>query len=200
MQATADTFQVPLNRARFQNMRNFQLGTVCLGGAMAALAVAACVYAVYELWADPAHQSTSVFLLFLSLVLAGGIGVVSWSLLGLTRRLTHTLVGNLPALGISRDGIEDNASDTPQGLLRWEEIDRITVSTRYARSIDKSFPGVVIVFKDGFLANGKPHLLSAGMTSEYAGKRGIFIPQGRITMPVEDVVEQINSFRVRMNV
>jgi hypothetical protein len=198
MQATDDTLQMPLNRASFRDMRNFQLGTVCLGCGMVAIVAAAGVYAVYELWADPAHQSTSVLLLFLSLLLTCGIGAVSLFLLRLTQRLSKTLKENLPALCISQAGIEDNASDSPLGLLRWEEIENVTISSRYAQSIRKRFPGVVIVFKDGLQTSGRPYLNAAGMTPRYAGKKGVFIPQGRIAMPIEDVVEQINAFRGRI--
>lgn len=200
MQTTADTLQVPLNRTRFRNMRNFQLGTAYLGGAMAAMVAAVCVYAVYELWADPLHRAMSVFLLFMALSIACGIGAATWSVLQLSKKLSRTLIGNLPALSVSRDGIEDHASDNPLGLLHWGEIESITISSRYAQSIRKNFPGVVIVFKDGLQTSGRPYLNAAGMTLRYSGKKGVFIPQGRIAMPVEDVVEQINAFRARMNV
>lgn len=198
MQATADTLQVPLKQVKFNEYRNFQRGTAFLGAAMTIMAASVCVYAIYQLWADPAHRSTSVLLLVLSLMLMCGIGAASLSLLRLAQSLSRTLNGNLPALCASQAGIEDNASDSPLGLLRWEEIESITVSARYAQSIRKSFPGMVIVFKDGLQTSGRPYLLSSGMTPQYANKRGVFIPQGRIAMPIEEVVEQIDAFRARM--
>ena len=118
MQATDDVLQVPLKQAKFKEYRNFQRGTAFLGAVMAMMAAASCVYAAYQLWADPIHRSTSVLLLFFSLMLACGISAVTLSLLRLTKSLSRTLNGDLPALRVSQAGIEDNASDAPLGLLR----------------------------------------------------------------------------------
>lgn len=114
--------------------------------------------------------------------------------------MTKTLKGNLPALVINDQGIQDNSSNYVFGFIPWNEIEAVTTSSRYAPRINKTFVGVAIVLKNKeILLKKKPLILRMWLErdDEIKKKHWIFIPQGRIEMPVEEVVKLANQMQER---
>ena len=104
---------------------------------------------------------------------------------------------------VDQNGIQDNASNYVFEFIPWSEIESVILTSRYAPNIKKTFSGVAVVLKDKkMLLRKKSKLFAMWMMpdDEIMKKRQVFIPQGRIDMPVEEVVEQINIFRARMGV
>lgn len=143
------------------------------------------------------------FLLLISLCLILFIGGATWPAMELTKTATMTLKQNLPAIVVNQEGVGDNASNYIFGFVPWDEIEAVIATSRHSRNLDKDFQGIAFVVKGkDVLLRRKPSLtrLWLNMDSEISDRHQIFLPQGRLDVPVEDVVLQINQLRARLNV
>jgi len=191
---------VPLNLEKFRRYRDMQAATATLGVTMA-LGFCSFPALFAYIWAvDPAERNATlgIIAVVLSLALPIFVGLAAWPAVQIAKTLTKTLREKLPALIINQQGIWDFSSNYVFGFIPWSEIDAVVLDSRYSRKLNKSFPGIAFVVKDkNVLLRRKPGLLSSwlSMESEITDRRRIFIPQGRLNMPVEDVVRLANSFR-----
>ena len=190
--------RVPLNTAKFRAYRDMNRVMAAMGMGMVILFFADFVFSLYSIFFVTVLKGSWVLNGFLSLWLVVFISLASWPALLVAKSVTKTLKGNLPALVISEQGIQDNASTYVFGFIPWSEIEAVTTSSRYAPKIKKTFVGVAIVLKNKeFLLNKKPPVLRMwlGMDGEITNKHWVFIPQGRIEMPVEEVVRLANEIK-----
>lgn len=174
-----DEIRVRLIAWKFREYRNLQLVTASMGLFITAIMGIALLSVFWQMIADPLHRAIWAAPLFFSGTLFVSIGMGTWPVLQLARKLSGILARDLPALLINSSGIWDNASDDPKGLLPWHEIEQVVISSRHAPSLKKYFRGVKLVL------NSPNH-------------REVFIPQGRIGTPVEELVNLINQFRARV--
>ncbi len=192
--------RIPLATAKFRGYRDMQAVTATMGAAMT---VGFCGFPLMLLYIwimDPAERNLALVIpgAVLALVLPIFVGCATWPARQTANVLTKTLKRKLPALVISREGITVNSSNYVFGFIPWNEIEAVQVASRRASELNKDFIGIAIVVKDkNVLLRRKPKMMAAwlNMDAEISRRRQVFIPQGRITMPVEEVVEQINSFR-----
>ena len=194
----AESLQVPLNRAKFQKYRKWNATLAIMGLGMVLLFLACFVFSLYSIFSTPVLDGWWVLNGVLSLWLVVFIGLVTAPAWYLANTQGKVLRRNLPALVIDRDGILDNSSNYVFGFIPWSEVETITASSRYARDIDKTFTGVAIVLKNKeLLLNKKSPVLRMWlkMDNEIKKKHWIFIPQGRIEMPVEEVVKLANEIK-----
>ncbi len=201
----ADIICVPLNIAKFRAYRNMQRGTAVMGATMTVGVCAFPAMLLYVWIVDPKHPDPSFVVLgaILSVMLPFIVGVATWPAMQVAKILTQTLDKNLPGLVVDREGVQDNSSNYVFGFIRWNEIQSVTLASRYSRNLNKDFHGIAFVVKnEKSLLRRKSGALSSWMSMdpEITNRRQVFIPQGRIAVPVEEVVEQINNFRARMNV
>ncbi len=203
MQATADTFQVPLNRAKFQKFRNMNAVLACVALFMVMLFSAGLAYSLYAILSGSRNLEVWIFNAFLCLGLVIFIGSITLATWQLTSVQTQTLAQNLPALIVNQEGIQDNVSNYGLGHISWSEIESVGSASVYAPDAQKTFIGVALVLKNKNMLlakKSKPIALWMQVDDEIKQKRRVFIPQGRIAMPIKDVVEQINAFRGRMTI
>ncbi len=196
----AECLQVPLNRAKFQIYRKWNATLAIMGLGMVLLFVACFVFSLYSIFSVPALDGWWVLNGVLSLWLVVFIGLATAPAWQLANTQGKVLRRNLPALVIDRDGILDNSSNYVFGFIPWSEVETITASSRYARKIDKTFTGVAIVLKNKeLLLNKKSPVLRMWlkMDNEIKKKHWVFIPQGRIEMPVEEVVRLANQIKAQ---
>ncbi len=156
------------------------------------------VFSLYSIFSGTVLDGWIILDSVLSLWLVVFISLAAWPALLVAKSRTKTLKGNLPALVISKQGIQDNASEYAFGFIPWNEIEAVTTSSRYAPHINKTFVGVAIVLKNKeLLLNKKPPILRMWleMDDEIKKKHWVFIPQGRIEMPVEEVVKLANEIK-----
>lgn len=203
-QRTAETRQsnVPLNAANLKKYRDMQGGTGRAGLMMAGLFCAFSVIGIWGALTGDFSQTMGVQLAVLSLGLTVFIALAALPALLVAKSLTKTLKGNLPALVVSDQGVQDNASNYVFGFIPWSEIETVTRGSRYARNINKTFTGVSIVMKNKeLLLNKKQPILRMWleMDDEIKKKHWVFIPQGRIEMPVEEVVKLANQIKERVS-
>ncbi|MGI4788167.1 MAG: STM3941 family protein [Janthinobacterium lividum] len=157
---------------------------------------------VFSLYSALAHLDLWWLLnvcLSVSLIVFIGLATVpAWQLASLqTKILKH----NSPAIIVDQNGIQDNASNYAFGFIPWSEVETVTLTSRYAPNIKKTFSGIAIVLKNkDMLLRKKSKLFAMWLMAddEVKKKRQVFIPQDRIARPIEEVVEQINNFRARM--
>ena len=201
MQATADTLQVPLNRAKFQKFRNMNAVLACVALFMVMLFSAGLAYSLYAILSGSRDLDGWILAAFLCLwlvVFIGSITIATWQL---TSIQTQTLAQNLPALIVNQEGIQDNVSNYVIGHIAWSEIESAGSASIYAPDAQKTFVGVAVVLKNKNMLlakKSKPIVLWMQVDGEIKQKRRVFIPQGRVAMPIEEVVEQINAFRARI--
>ncbi len=196
--AGSQEFNVLLNAAKLKKYRDMQGGTGRAGLMMAGLFCAFSAVGIWGAFTGNFSQTMGVQLAVLSLGLTVFITSAALPALIVAKSLTKTLKGNLPALVISEHGIQDNSSNYVFGFIPWSEIEAVTTSSRYAPRINKTFTGIAIVLKNKeLLLNKKPPILRMwlGMDNEIKTKHWVFIPQGRIEMPVEEVVKLANEIK-----
>ena len=194
----AESLQVPLNRAKFQKYRNLNATTASMGFGMVLLFFVILVFSLYSIFSGTVLDGWIVLDSVLSLWLVVIISLASWPALLVAKSQTKTLKGNLPALVINDQGIQDNASNYAFGFIPWSEIEAVTTSSRYSWRVKKTFAGVAVVLKNKeLLLNKKPPILRMWleMDGEIKNKCVVFIPQGRIEMPVEEVVRLANQMK-----
>lgn len=200
---TGNTLQVPLNATKFRQYRNMNVALAGIALFMVALALCGGIYMVDSAFTVVKSRGFGIFGAFLSLWLVVFIGlaaVPAWQLSSLQYKI---LKRKAPAMIVDQNGIQDNASNYVFEFIPWSEIESVILTSRYAPNIKKTFSGVAVVLKDKkMLLRKKSKLFAMWMMpdDEIMKKRQVFIPQGRIDMPVEEVVEQINIFRARMGV
>ncbi len=195
---TCESLQVPLNRAKFQKYRKLNVTLAIMGFGMVTLFFADFVFSLYSTFFVTVLKGSWVLNGFLSLWLVVFISLAAWPALLVAKSLTKTLKGNFPALVINNQGIQDNASTYVFGFIPWSEIETVTTSSRYGRNINKTFTGVAIVLKNKeLLLKKKPPVLRMWleMDGEIKNRRLVFVPQGRIEMPVEEVVKLANEIK-----
>lgn len=187
---------VPLNKAKFRAYRDMQRITATMG--MVVLAFAGVVVSFYSIFSSPVLDGWWVLNGFLSLCLVVSISlatVPAWQVASVRAKVLHC---NLPALVVDEQGIQDNSSNYVFGFIPWNEIDSVSVESRDAPNINKTFNGVVITLKNkALLLKKKPPILRmwVKMDNEIKERCWVFIPQGRIEMPVEEVVRLANQIK-----
>ncbi len=195
---TSEKLQVPLNRAKFQKYRNMNAVMAGMGLFMVILACFSGAYMFQSIFTDPKIKGFMISGVVMSLWLILFIGLATLPACQLAWTQTKTLKQNLPALIVDRDGIVDNASNYMLGRISWVEVESVIATSRYAPNIQKTFPGVAIVLKNkDTLLRKKPKIMAMWMQldDEIKKKHQVFIPQGRIDVPVEELVARINDFR-----
>lgn len=169
-----------------------------MGLFMVILACFSGAYMLHSIFTDPNIRGFMVSgtLMCLWLVIFIGLATLPAGQLAWTQ--TKTLKQNLPALIVDRNGIVDNASNYMLGRISWVEVESVIATSRCAPNIQKTFPGVAIVLKNkDTLLRKKPKIMAMWMQldDEIKKKHQVFIPQGRIDVPVEELVARINDFR-----
>ncbi len=194
---------MPLNMSKFRQYRDTQAGTARAGVAMAVMFCLFLIVGLCGMYVSPMKFAFEVEYVLLNLFAIALISLAVWPLLRLVKARTKILSQGLPALVISREGVTDNCSSYVFGFIPWSKIDLVTVASRRSRNLNKDFTGIAVVVKNkNVLLQRKPGLtgLWLNLEPEITNRRQIFVPQDRIAMPAEEVVEQINAFRARMNV
>ncbi len=198
-EAIADILKVPLNTTQFRRFRGSNAVLVGTGLFLEVLFLPVFAYSLCGALLSPGFWWwLNAFLSFWLVVFLGLATVPAWQLASLQAKI---LKQNEPAIVADHHGIQDNASNYALGFIPWAEIEAIVSTSRYAPETRRTFLGVAVVLKNKeMLLRKKPKLVAMWMVpdDEIMKKRQVFIPQGRIAMPVEDVVEQINNFRARI--
>jgi hypothetical protein len=195
---TGGALQVPLNIDTFRRYRNMQARMARKGLVMTLGSCVFLVFALYSMSADSAGAGEWEQILFLVLVVIGFVGCATWPAMQLEKVLTRTLTQNLPALVIDNKGICDYSSNYVFGFIPWSEIENVTATSRFAPRINQTFPGIAFVVKNKeVLLRRKPGLMKMwlGLDQEITNRRQVFIPQGRLDLPVEEVVRFANEWR-----
>jgi len=194
--ATLDEIRVPIKLRSYRAYRNIQAFTaVFIGALFILLCYIGFGFFFQSSTASPNAGWFGVFLTLLFWSLASGM--MLWSLAHLIYRMNQVLTQNLPALVINRDGIVDNASDNPTGLIRWEQIETITLSTLYSKSRKIDRPGVAILLNAQNRPKPGPMMLFFGLDLKLPIYQ-VFIRQEMIGKPASEVVKMANEFRARM--
>lgn len=194
-----ETLQVPLDRAKFQQYRNWNIATTCVGLILWLLFCVSSLFILHVMFASPAVQGTWAFTLFLDVCLVVFLGLATIPSWLLAHTQSETLRQNLPALIIDQDGIQDNSSNYIFGRIPWSEIESVKAESRYAPNTGETFSGIaIVVTNEDTLLRKKPKILSIWirMDTEVSQKHQVFIPQGRVTIPVENAVCSANKFRL----
>ena len=195
--ATRGEIRVPIKPRVYRGYRNISAFTAVF---IAVLFIMLC-YAGYGLLCKGFTIPPSTGWLecsFFFLFYGTASGMMLWSLASLAHRMTKVLSQNLPALAINQDGIVDNASDNPTGLIRWEQIAKITLTTSYSKNRKTNRPGVAIFLNKHNRPKPGPMLLFFGHDLKLPAYQ-VFIRQDMIGKPASDVVKMANEFRVRLN-
>ena len=192
--------RVPLNTAKFRAYRDMKRVTAAMAVAMSIGFWGFPAVFLYIWIVDPSERNLvlDIPVAVLALILPLFPGLATWPAMQTANILTKTLRENLPALVINEQGIQDNSSNYVFGFIPWGEIEAVTTNSRYAPHINKTFVGVAVVLKNKeLLLNKKPPILRMWleMDDEIKKKRWVFIPQGRIEMPVEEVVRLANQMK-----
>ena len=201
MQVTTDTIQVPLNRAKFLKYRNMNAVLAGMGIFMVLFACVGGVYMFQGIFTEPKIRGYAISGVVMSLWLIVFIGLATMPAWQLASAQTKTLNKNAPALMIDHNGVVDNVSNYMLSRISWSEVENVIVTSRYAPNINKTFPGVAIVMKNkNTLLRKKNKIIAMWMQvdTEIRDERQIFIPQGRLETPVEELVKQINDLRKRV--
>ncbi len=203
MQVEAVTVQVPLNRAEFQKSRNMNAILAGLSLFMVPLSFAALLYCLYS--SSGGYQSLEMRIISACCCLCSAVLMGSIAAIGLhtTYLQTQILSQGLPAIVVDGKGVTDNVSNYVFGFISWLEVEDVVLSSRYSSKLNKTFLGIAIVVGDAnVLLRKKPKTVAIWVwpDDEIMKKRQVFIPQERIAVPIEDVVEQINTFRARVKV
>ncbi len=193
MQDTNDVLRVPLNREKFRSYRNMNavMAALGVGGILLVLSFFAPVFTRTK---DLNSLLPAVFMGICVVLMIGLPILPAWQLACCQ---TKVLKNDLPALVVDQEGIQDNASNYTFGRITWTEIESITATSRYAPRIKEAFPGVAIVLKDrNSLLQKKSKMVAMWMQSddEIMKKRQVFIPQGRLRLPVDEVVKFASEF------
>lgn len=200
MEITSESLQVPLNRAKFQKYRNMNAVIAGMGLFMVLLACFSGAYMFQSIFTDPKIRGFMISGVVMSAWLIIFIGLATLPAGQLAWTQTKTLKQNLPALVVDRDGIVDNASNYMLGRISWVEVESVIATSRYAPHIQKTFPGIAIVLKNkGVLLRKKPKIMSVWMQQddEIKKKRQVFIPQGRVDVPVEELAARLDGLHQR---
>ena len=136
--------------------------------------------------------------LFIFLFYAIASGMMQWSLTHLIRNMDEVLARNLPAIMLSQEGILDNASDNPTGLIHWDQIEQIKLTDYYSKSRKIDRPGVAILLNTHNRPKPGPMTLFFGLDLKLPIYQ-VFIRQDMIGKPASEVVKMANEFRARMN-
>ncbi len=203
MQVEAVTVQVPLNRAEFQKSRNMNAILAGLSLFMVPLSFAALLYCLYS--SSGGYQSLEMRIISACCCLCFAVLMGSIAAIGLhtTYLQTQILSQGLPAIVVDGKGVTDNVSNYVFGFISWLEVEDVVLSSRYSSKLNKTFLGIAIVVGDAnVLLRKKPKTVAIWVwpDDEIMKKCQVFIPQERIAVPIEDVVEQINTFRARVKV
>lgn len=195
--------RVALNKKKFRLYRNSQAVTATLGLAMTVGFCAFPAMLLYIWIMDPKERNPQIVVpgAVLSLVLPLFVGLATWPAMQIAKALTKTIKEQLPALVIDKEGIWDHSSNYVFGFVPWNEIESVIATSRHAPRLNKDFPGIAFVVKNkNVLLRRKPGLTGSwlNMDAEISNRRQVFIPQGRLEVPVEDLVAQINQFRARV--
>ncbi len=195
--------RVPLNQNGFRQDCN-KVSIVAIMGVTMALGFCGFPVLLLYIWiTDPAERNATLAIagMVLSLVLLLIVSAATLPALQTASLLTKTLRERLPALIVNRDGIQDYSSNSVFGFIPWSQIEAILAVSRRSNRLNRDFPGVVFVVKGRKSLLRQRLALTDSRLSDYpptADHRQIFIPQARIGASVEDVVSQINAFRMRM--
>lgn len=192
--------RVPLDQDGFRRDRNRTSIAATMGVTMTLGFCGFPALLLYMWVTDPAERNTTLAIVgaALSLVLLLIISAATWPAMQTANLLTKTLKERLPALIVNRDGIQDYSSNSVFGFIPWSQIEAVLATSRYSNRLNQDFPGVAFVVKDRNFLLRRRLGLTGSRLSDYpptAERRQIFIPQGRIGVPVENVVSQINAFR-----
>lgn len=194
--ATLDEIRVPIKLRSYRGYRNIQAFTaVFIGMLFALLCYVMCGFL----------SKTPITLLsrgwlesFLFLLFWGtASGMMVWSLGHLVAIMNHVLAQNLPALIINQDGIIDNASDNPTGLIRWNQIKTITPTKWYSANRRMNAPGIAIILNERNRPKPGPMMLFFGCDLKLPVYQ-VVIRQEMIGEPASEVVKMANEFRRRI--
>jgi len=125
--ATVDEIRVPIKLRSYRAYRNIQAYTaIFIGMLFVLLCYIMCSFLSRSFTIPLPRGWLESFLFLLFWGIASGMMV--WSLEHLVAIMNQVLAQNLPALIINQNGIIDNASDNPAGLIRWNQIKTITLT------------------------------------------------------------------------
>lgn len=191
-----DEIRVPIQPRSYRSCRNLSAFTAVFIGV---LFVMLCYVGYSLLYKDFAIRPSAGWLgcLFFFLFYGTASGMMLWSLTHLVRRMSVVLNQNLPGLIINQDGIIDNASDNPTGLIQWEQIDKIMLTTSYSKSRKLDWPGIAFLLNERNRPKPGPMMLFFGCDLKLPIYQ-VFIRQEMIGKPASEVVKMANEFRARM--
>ena len=194
--------RVPLNTAKFRAYRDMNRVMAAMGMAMSVGFWGFPATLLYIWIMDPTERNSVLIVpaAVLSLILPLFVGAATYPVMQTAKILTKTFSQKLPALVINKQGIHDNSSDYVFGFIPWDEIKTVAVDSRYISRTNETFTGIAIVLKNKqLLLSKKPSSLRVwlDMENEISTKCRVFIPQGRIEMPVEEVVKLANEIKER---
>ena len=194
--ACVDELVVPIKLRSYRSYRNIQALTAVL---LASLLAALCWFG-YHLLFDRFALPLSwrwIACLFCFLFYALLASTMLWCVTHLVLELNRNLKLNLPGLVINRDGIVGNASDNPTGLIRWDQIEKVTHMSRYSKSSVAGRSGIVIILNRHNRPKPGPMMLFFGYDLKLP-IRQIFIQQDMIGKSAEGIVRAANAFRARL--
>lgn len=201
---TSDEISVPLNQGGFRRDCSRIFIAAVMGVTMTLGFCSFPALFLYMWIADPAGRNTTLAVVcgILTLMLLFVISAATWPTMQTARLLKRTLRKRLPALIINREGIQDYSSNSVFGLIPWSQIQPVFWTAHHSNRQNREYSGLVIVVRDKQALRRR---LGIGgyRLEDYPpspDRREVFIPQDRIVASVEEVVEQINHFRARMNV
>ncbi len=195
--ATVDEIRVPIKLRSYRAYRNIQAYTaIFIGMLFVLLCYIMCSFLSRSFTIPLPRGWLESFLFLLFWGIASGMMV--WSLEHLVAIMNQVLAQNLPALIINQNGIIDNASDNPAGLIRWNQIKTITLTKWYSANRQMNAPGIAIILNERNRPKPGPMMLFFGFDLNLPAHQ-VLIRQEMIGKPASEVVKMANEFRARMN-
>lgn len=157
-------------------------------------------YLLGNMFTDPKDITLCLFGIFVGLCAILIIGLATVPAWQLARAQIKILKQDLPALIVTTEGIWDYSSNYVFGFIPWTEVTDFIVTERSAPRSKQTYSGIAFVVKNkDVLLKRKPGLMGMwlGSDNEITDRRQIFIPQGRIDVPIEVVAPLITDFRRR---
>jgi hypothetical protein len=124
-------------------------------------------------------------------VVVGAVSIVFFGACG--AYVVGRLVVDKPALVIDRQGIDDNASASGAGRIGWAEITEIVIHT----SGRERFVGIGLHDPAGHLARLSPFKRLLARGNMWLGFPPVAIPQRALPLSAEQLVAEIEAFRLR---
>lgn len=196
-----ESIEVPLARAKFQRYRDMNAVTAALGPGMILCILGRGWYLLGSEFRHPRDLDFLLLAVFMASCIILFIGLATVPAWQLACTQTKMLKQDLPALRVTTEGIWDYSSNYVFGFIPWTEITDFIVTERSGSRGKQTYPGIAFVVKNkDVLLKRQPGLMGMwlGSDNEITDRRQVFIPQGRIDVPIEVVAPLITDFRRRL--